>query len=68
MQLIQFNHKDRTSSFFYRMEMESFPRAGDYITFRIDGEFKVKKISWVEVEDEVWEIHVDLRKPFTSEF
>jgi hypothetical protein len=50
--------------------MPAVPRVGDYVDLpQMGGEFKVRKVIWrLEVGNNEWVAHIDLRKPFTSEF
>ena len=50
--------------------MPAVPGVGDYIDLpQMGGEFKVRKVIWrLEVGNNEWVAHIDLRKPFSSEF
>ena len=71
---VQFNHVDRHGNFAYRTPMETVPRVGDHVDIPTLGEFKVRKIVWLEVAGkdgegkDIWEAHLEVRKPWSSEF
>jgi hypothetical protein len=65
-----FVYKYRDGSFSYSTPMEVIPRVGEHIDIPdLGGDFKIRKIVWRETRDkDVWGPHLELRKPFTSEF